>query len=147
MLALLAVGVAGCASAKVLPPAGNTAYGVYQFKANVTGTRPMQLEGSVALLPDTVTMSLKGYPCTPGVNQRNNTRGFSYSCGNMSFYFDRQNPLRQNSFVTTTSRWVTNRVCILWAPNRTGGETCTRYGTEREERTVPVYGKLELVAR
>ena len=129
IVALMAAMLAGCAGAKVLPPAGNTAYGVYHFREVIASAHPpVELEGDVALLPDTVTISIKDSPCAYSGANRSAIRTISYRCGDVSFTFDRRNPLRENTYGVPTVQYDNRRVCTTTGVVN-GREVCTRYGS------------------
>jgi hypothetical protein len=139
---------AACASsgARVLPPSGNTAYGVYHFKNVLTSASPaVTLEGDVLLLPDSVAMSLAGSPCTWAQASRTSTQAISYACGEFLFSFSRLNPLRENSYLVPTSKWVDQRVCRQTRQNAQGVEVCVRYGNDRVEQRSQLRGRLQFV--
>ena len=144
---LAAALLAGCAGNKVLPPSGNTAYGVYHFLEVVaTAHPPVTLEGDVALLPDTITVSLKDSPCTPSNTNRTSISTISYTCGDYRFSFNRQNPLRENSYFVPTVQYDNQRICLMTGIVN-GREVCTRYGNERIERRTSMSGRIRFVAK
>jgi hypothetical protein len=143
-LIAFAITLAGCASSggKLLPPSGNTTYGVYHFR-NVLATAhpPVTLEGSVTLLPNEVTLALANSPCAERPSSRD-SRSIHYTCGEFSFWIDRRNPLRENAYTVPTVQWDTRRICIISTVDRNGREVCTSWGSERVERRTSVTGKL-----
>jgi len=143
-----ALGVAACTAA-YRPPAGNTVYGSYPFKQVLSNANPpMTLEGTVVLLPDTVVLTVGGKSCSASVDARNSNDAFAYNCGESSFYLNKQDPLRFNSYRVPTIVWQTRQVCVMYAVNRmTGAEQCSRYGQERVETRIVLSGPLKFVER
>jgi hypothetical protein len=144
-----ALGLVACASApRYRPPAGNTAYGTYPFKNVVQNANPpMVLEGTVLVLPDTVMMTLGGKSCSPNSGNRSTTM-FSYNCGEFSFYYNKENPLRSNGYRVPTTVWQTRRVCDVYRDNpATKAPECTRYRQERFEARIVLNGSLAFLAR
>ncbi len=150
-MAAISLGLPGCAAsgAKVLPPSGNSAYGVYPFREVLASAHPpVTLEGEVALLPDTVNISLKDGLCAYHPSSRGNIRTIIYQCGEFQFRFDRRHPLRDNSYQVPTVTWQDRRVCLMSSVDpRTGREVCERYGSERVERRTVITGKITFLAK
>jgi len=145
---IFALGLTACAArSKYQPPAGNTAYGSYPFKQIVPQSNPPRvLEGVVVLLPDTVMLTMGGKSCVGSGTRNGNS--FAYSCGDVSFSFGKESPLRQNSFRVPTVVWRMQRVCMTYTTSRTtGAEQCSRWGQERVESRQIVSGTLSFLPR
>ena len=142
----LCVVVVACASAW-RPPAGATAYGVYRYHQQVLNARPaVILDGSVTLLPDTLVVSLATSPCTYDPRSYGN-RWIRYVCGEVTFSFNRRNPLRENSYTAPLTEFVYESVCLQTVIDSRGREVCARRGNERVERRGTIRAPINFVAR
>lgn len=106
----------------------------------------MILDGSVTLLPDTLTVSLATSPCTYDAHSRGN-RWIRYVCGDVTFSFRRRNPLRENSCTAPATDFVVQPVCLQTAIDARGREVCTRRGSERVERRGTIVAPIAFVVR
>jgi hypothetical protein len=148
--AIIAVaGVIACAT-KYQPPGGNTAYGPYQFKQLLPNANPpLTLEGTVVVLPGDLKLSVNGKPCSPEpFNNSPEGTFFGFDCGDYTFRFSRDNPLRSNSYRVPTMRWEMRRVCKEYRTNpQTQAEYCYRYTQERVESRTVLSGSLTFLQR
>jgi hypothetical protein len=129
----------GCASGRGAPPgAGSRDYGIWQFREPIVGTQPaMVMEGTLIYQPDTTYVNYLAAPCT--YDQRSvGARSVYYRCGEVTFLFDRHNPLQDNSYSVVTNVMVTQRVCV--ARNTSGA--CTREDVSRSTQRVQRSGTL-----
>ena len=139
--------IAACAGSACRPPAGATAYGVYRFHQQVLNAKPaVILDGSVTLLPDTLTVSLATSPCTYDTRSRGD-RWIRYVCGDVTFTFNRRNPLRENAYTAPMTEFVSVPVCLQTAIDSRGREVCTRPGSERVERRRTIMAPITFLAR
>lgn len=149
LIAATALTAGGCASSgRVLPPSGNTAYGVYHFRETLTSAHPpLVLEGDVLLLPDSVSISMTRNTCAYHTTSRGNTRTINYQCGEYAFEFNRLNPLRENRYAVPTIVYTVQRVCAQSRVDANGREVCVRTRDERVERRTMLTGRLTFILK
>lgn len=136
-----------CGGSAWRPPTGASAYGVYPFHQQVLNAKPaVILDGSVTLLPDTLVVTLATSPCTYDPRSRGN-RWIRYVCGEVTFSFNRRNPLRENSYTAPLTEFVFESVCLQTIIDSRGREVCARRGTERVERRGTILAPISFVAR
>ena len=148
ILTLVSVIAAACtqSGAPATPPTPRV--GVYRFTE-----RPAQIsqtiEGRILVTHDSVVVDATPGPCRYDTQASLATGPIVYRCAEITFSFDRYDPVGHSTYRTTATVTEKKTVCVRYASDSAGRQTCAQRETQTSERQVPVTGTLhmETVAR
>jgi hypothetical protein len=138
--AVLCVGlVFGCASNGKRVGVRPEQLGAYRFTERVT--EGVELEGIFVIEADTVSMDARPGPCRYE-RERSNALAISYTCGDVTYAFDRSDPLRSARYTTVARVQETKSVCVRFTVSSTGRQVCAESRPEVSYRDVRRSGLL-----
>jgi hypothetical protein len=117
--------------------------GSYAFAERVPTYRgeTVPLEGEFTVLRDTVTVRTSVSSCLYNLTS---TRGgpLNYDCGEVSFAFDRFDPVHRTTYRMKVRYSEPTQVCAQYTTDAAGRQRCVSYRTEFVEREVVRTGRL-----
>lgn len=126
--ALLAlVFLAGCASNSKKTGIRSQYVGAYRFTER-TGD-DAELNGTFVVETDTVSIEATPGPCRYE-KERSNALAFVYTCGDVTYVFDRTDPVRRASYSTMVRIQKTRSVCVRYTVTPQGQSVCAQYRSE-----------------
>ena len=137
---LMAAAAQACASAAPRSKPQSLAQdGTYRFEERVDGGT--EIRGEFMIAGDTITVDASVGPC---VYDAHSVGGLSlvYRCADVTFLFDRRDPIRYSSYQTLVTVMETKQVCARYRTNAAGQQVCAEYRTEREPHSVTRTGRL-----
>ena len=115
------------------------AVGAYRFSERVNDD--VYVDGTFVVESDTVSIEANPGPCRYD-GERSNVLVISYTCGDVSYVFDRHDPARNPRYATTVQVMETRTVCVGYTVDSSGRTVCARYQTEKIPRDVRRSGVL-----
>ncbi|CAN5386729.1 hypothetical protein BH09GEM1_BH09GEM1_06390 [soil metagenome] len=139
-VAVLWLGFAvGCASGGKPQALRAAQLGAYRFTERVADD--VTLEGIFVIEPDTVSIEATPGPCRYE-SERSNSLGYSYTCGDVHYAFERSDPLRTASYSVVVHLRETKSVCVRYTVTSTGRQVCAESRNETVFRDVRRSGLL-----
>ena len=113
--------------------------GAYRFSERISDD--VYVDGTFVVESDTVSIDANPGPCRYD-RERSTVLVISYTCGDVSFVFDRHDPARNPRYATTVQVIETRSVCIRYTLDNNGRTVCAGYRTEKIPRDVRRSGVL-----
>ena len=146
LLCVAAIALAACGSKAGTSPKPQIAEGVlglYSFSEHVPTTRGqfVSLEGEFTVLGDTVTVRTDNSSCLYNLLT---TRGsaITYDCGDVSFAFDRFDPVHRATYRMKVRYTEQRQVCAQYATDAGGRQRCVSYRNDFVETEAIRTGRL-----
>jgi hypothetical protein len=119
--------------------------GSYRYTEVVPSTSPKKtLEGRIVVERDTLTMEDNSGLCRYDMNLSSNVT-IVYHCGDVTYRFDRRDPINRAAFGLTTTEYIQVIKCLDYVTNANGQRVCARTGPSTEERRAGRSGRLKPV--
>lgn len=149
LMAVLAAAAVTAACHQAPPPQAismSSAVGSYTFAQSVVGQDgPVDISGTVLILPDTIRVETRGGPCIPPRHPDLDARSFAVGCpAGFGIVFDRSDPIGRAQYSVTTTVQRTVTTCIRYVTDQQGHRTCAETGFQTETQHVPHTGGLHL---
>lgn len=143
----LAATLTACASGAATSPRSFSIpeyrLGSYSFTERVPTTRgqTVPLDGDFIVTTDSVVVSTALSACQ---YELTTTRGgpIVYNCGDVTFAFDRVDPVNRAMYRMRVRYLETQTVCAQYATDNTGQSRCVSFRTESTEQTAVRSGRL-----
>lgn len=119
--------VAACSSSKPKTGIRPEQYGTYRFEEQLTPDD--KIEGHFVVGEDSVDVDAYPGPCRYE-RERSNVLTIVYRCGDVTYAFDRTDPVRKASYSTVVHVKATRQVCIRYTTNNAGQQVCAQMSTE-----------------
>ena len=129
----------GCASTGTKVGMRAALVGAYRFTERVAPD--VELEGTFVVETDTVSIEAQPGPCRYE-RERSNVLAISYTCGDVSYVFDRSDPVRTARYVAIVHLRETRTTCIRYTVTSTGQQVCSQSRNETVFRDVRRSGLL-----
>lgn len=131
----------GSGAAPHLTPIPVEHYGTYRFVHRTEGADPaIVVEGEFTIEADSIRVGLASGFCRS--LQSTTVRSTLFTCGPVTLYFDREQPLLRSSWSVQGTAYVTQRVCRRYGTNPSGAQVCLEYGQERVQVTRTFGGRI-----
>lgn len=134
MSRLFAAGVAlaltfstGCASNGKKIGIRPESIGAYRFTEHAG--EDMDLDGYFIVEADTVSIEATPGPCRYD-RDRASLLSLTYRCGDVTYVFDRTDPVRKATYSAIVRMQKTRQVCARYAVNNQGRQVCVEYRNE-----------------
>ncbi len=131
--------LAGCASNASKVGRRSELVGAYRFTERVS--TDLELEGIFVVETDTVSLEANPGPCRYE-RERSNVLAISYSCGDVSYAFDRSDPVHTARYSAIVHLRETRTICIRYTVTSTGRQVCAESRNETVFRDVRRSGVL-----
>jgi hypothetical protein len=118
--------------------------GSYRYLQVVPNTSPNKtLDGRIIVERDTLTVEDNSGLCR--YDRNSGILSIVYHCGDVTYRFDRRDPINRADFGVTTTVYTTVTKCLDYTTNSNGQRVCARTGPVTEERRVGRTGRLKPV--
>ncbi len=118
---------ASCASSGTKLGIRPESIGAYRFTEHAG--EDMDLEGIFVVEPDTVSIEATPGPCRYEKDKAS-LLAITYTCGEVTYVFDRYDPVRKASYSATVRMQKTRSVCARYVVNSQGRSVCAEYRNE-----------------
>jgi hypothetical protein len=118
---------AGCASNGKKIGIRPEAVGAYRFTEHAG--EDMDLEGIFVVEPDSVSIDAAPGPCRYQ-RERASVLAITYICGDVTYVFDKSDPVRKATYSATVRLQKKRQVCARYVVNSTGRSVCAEYRSE-----------------
>ena len=118
---------AGCASNGKKVGIRPESLGAYRFTEHAG--EDMDLEGIFVVEPDSVSIEATPGPCRYE-RDRASLLAITYTCGEITYVFDRFDPVRKATYSATVRLQKTRKVCARYVVNSQGRTVCVDYRNE-----------------
>ena len=126
VVATLALGAA-CASNAPKVGVRPESIGAYRFTEHAG--EDMDLDGIFVIEPDTISIEATPGPCRYD-REASNLLTMTYRCGDVTYTFDRTDPVRKVTYYATVRMQKTRSVCARYVVNSQGRSVCAEYRNE-----------------
>ena len=113
--------------------------GTYRFEEQLTPDA--KIEGTFVVGQDSVAIDAYPGPCRYE-RDRSNVLAIAYTCGGVSFAFDRADPVHKASYSAVVQVKASRQVCLRYTTNKDGKQVCAQMSTETFYRDVRRSGAL-----
>lgn len=113
--------------------------GSYRFEEQLTPDA--KIEGTFVVGQDSVAIDAYPGPCRYE-RDRSNVLAIAYTCGGVSFAFDRADPVHKATYTAIVSVKGSRQVCVRYTTNKDGKQVCAQMSTETFYRDVRRSGAL-----
>jgi hypothetical protein len=118
---------AGCASNGRKVGIRPESVGAYRFTEHAG--EDMDLDGIFVVEPDTVSIEATPGPCRYDPD-RASLLAITYHCGDVTYVFDRTDPVRKATYSAVVRMQKTRSVCARYVVNSQGRQVCAEYRNE-----------------
>jgi hypothetical protein len=118
---------AGCASNGQKVGIRPESVGAYRFTEHAGDD--MDLEGIFVVQPDSVSIEATPGPCHYE-RDRASLLAITYTCGDVTYVFDRSDPVRKATYSTMVRLQKKRSVCARYVVNSQGRQVCAEYRNE-----------------
>ncbi len=118
--------------------------GVYRFEEHSEQIKN-PIRGRVAMTHDSVYVDADAGPCTYDPASQTSVR-IIYHCNDVTFLFDRDDPLNRSTYSTTGTVIEHQTNCARYKTDTQGRQTCIQQQTDNIEHQIAVNGKLHFIA-
>ena len=131
--------VGGCASNGTKVGMRSELVGAYRFTERVAAD--VELEGIFVVETDTVSIEANPGPCRYE-RERSNVLAIGYTCGDVTYLFDRSDPVHTARYSAVVHLQETRTTCIRYTLTSTGARVCAESRNETVFRDVRRSGVL-----
>jgi hypothetical protein len=117
--------------------------GVFRFTERPAQTS-LTIEGSVFVTHDSVVVDATPGPCRYDSQLSHATGPIVYRCADVTFWFDRYDPVGRATYHTSTLVTEHHTVCVRYTADASGHQVCAQSETQTSERQVSVNGTLHM---
>jgi hypothetical protein len=126
-VALTLAFAAGCASNTKKIAMRPESIGAYRFTEHAS--EDIELNGIFVVEADSVSIDATPGPCRYE-RDRSNLLTITYTCADITYVFDRYEPVRKATYAVTVRQQKTRSVCARYAVNSQGRSVCVEYRNE-----------------
>ncbi len=128
-----------CAASRPRAGISPDLFGSYRFDEQLSPDA--KIEGTFVVGQDSVAIDAYPGPCRYE-RDRSNVFAIVYTCGGVSFAFDRTDPVHKASYSAIVQVKGSRQVCLRYTTNKDGKQVCAQTSTETYYRDVRRSGAL-----